>query len=58
MGKVVAYAGLSIFFLFVTALVWVAMYVGDQTQRCATIGAQYGGPGICKISEEKTVRTP
>jgi hypothetical protein len=56
--KWVAVVGLTLFAVFAGVLVWVAVYVSDQSGRCAKIGATYDGPGICKITEERRVQTP
>lgn len=56
--KTVAILMLTLFAVFAVALVWVAVYVNNQTQRCASIGATYDGPGVCKFTHESRVPTP
>lgn len=57
-GKIVAAIMIPIFVLFAVGVVSAVIYVHDQTARCASIGAAYDGPGVCKFTQERRVPTP
>lgn len=43
---------------FAGALLGVALYVNNGSQRCAEIGAEYWGPGLCRYVQERQVPMP